>query len=125
MNQKKYLLNLSKKNKNALIIGSLGTISYDLTELPHKDKLMVRGAMGCVMGIGLGYALNSRKKVIVVIGDGAFLMKMGSTATILKHKPKNLEVHVLNNNKFMSCGGQETSFKYIKVPKPFHVHLLT
>jgi phosphonopyruvate decarboxylase len=84
---------------------------------------MIAGAMGCVMGTGLGYALASKKKVIVVIGDGAFLMKMGSIATILKYKPKNLKVYILNNRRHASCGNQATNFKYIKkiLPKQFQV----
>ena len=91
MTQKEFLGSLSK---NAVIIGSLGTISYDLKDLPFKNKVLVKGGMGCVMGIGLGYALNTRKKVIVVIGDGSFLMKMGSMATILKYLPKNLKIYI-------------------------------
>jgi len=110
MTQKEYLLRLSRKNKNAIIVGSLGTISKDLEQIKHKNKILVKGAMGCVMGVGLGIALNTRKKVIVVIGDGAFLMKMGSISTILKYKPKNLKIIIINNGCYASCGGQPTNF---------------
>lgn len=112
MIQSEFISSLLKRNKNAVIIGSLGTISKDLSKIPHKHKILVKGAMGCVLGIGLGYALNTRKKVIVLIGDGAFLMKAGSIATINRYAPKNLEVIILDNGKYQSCGGQETNFKY-------------
>jgi len=121
MTQKEYLSSLLKRNKEAIIVGSLGTISYDLKEISHKHKIIIKGAMGCVMGVGLGIALNTDKKVIVLIGDGSFLMKMGSMATILRYKLKNLKVIILNNNSYKSCGGQETNFKYIKKYVPFKI----
>ena len=122
LTQKKYLSKLLKENKKAVIIGSLGTISYDLKEIPHRNKILVKGAMGCVMGVGLGYALNTKKKVIVIIGDGSFLMKMGSVATILKHKLKNLLVIIINNGCYASCGGQQINDEIlykISFPKPY------
>ena len=94
-------------------MGSLGTISNDLQDIPHNHKILVKGAMGCVIGVGLGIALSIKGKVVVIIGDGACLMKVGSLATVNKYKPKNLDIIVLINNKFNSCGGQETNFKYI------------
>lgn len=110
MTQRALMLKLLKKNRDAIIIGSLGTISKDLEEIPHKHKILIRGAMGCVMGVGLGYALSSKKKVIVIVGEGSFLMKLGSIATINKYKPKNLKVIILNNGKYASCGGQKNNF---------------
>src|SRR3990167_5568932 len=97
-NQKEFLSNLLLNNQDAIIVGSLGTISYDLEKIEHPNKIVIKGAMGCVMGLGLGYALNTEKEVIVIIGDGSFLMKMGSISTVLKYNPKNLRIIVLNNN---------------------------
>ena len=103
---------MCQKNPDAIIVGSLGSISKDLEDILHGGKVLVKGAMGCAMGIGLGIALNSNRKVIVVIGDGSFLMKAGSVATINRYAPKNLEIIILDNGKYASCGGQKTSFKY-------------
>jgi thiamine pyrophosphate-dependent acetolactate synthase large subunit-like protein len=113
MTQQEFILNLLKRNKDAIIIGSLGTISKDLEKIPHENKVLIRGAMGCVMGIGLGIALNTKKQVYILIGDGAFLMKMGSLATIARYRPENLHIIILNNNIYASCGGQPTNFKYL------------
>lgn len=110
--QKQYLTDLLKRNPKAVIIGSLGTISYDLKDIPHKNKILVAGAMGCVMGIGLGYALSSKKKVIVIIGDGAFLMKAGSLATVNRYNRGNLEILIIDNGKHASCGEQQTHYQY-------------
>lgn len=118
--QKQFLSQLSKDNPDAVIIGSIGTISYDLTEIEHANKILVRGAMGSVLGIGLGYALNTDKQVIVVIGDGSFLMQMGAISTILKHNLPNLRIIILNNKCYKSCGGQTTNFDYIKGLIPFN-----
>lgn len=114
--QKQFIRALLEKEKGSIIIGSLGTISRDLKELDNGKNtvILVRGNMGGSLGISLGYALNTKKKVINLIGDGSLLMKMGSMATILKYKPKNLKIIILNNNSHESCGGQETNFKYAK-----------
>lgn len=121
MKQKEFLSRLLKKHPKAVVIGSLGTICNDLDTL-DKPYIPVRGAMGCVLGIGLGFALSSRKKVIVVIGDGSLLMKAGSVATILHHKPKNLSIYVIDNGQFASVGGQKTHFdKLPTLPPPFQI----
>lgn len=111
MTQSEFFLGFLNNNRNAIIVGSLGTISKDLEAIPHKHKILVKGAMGCVMGIGLGIALNTKRKVFVFIGDGAFLMKLGSLATIEKYAPKNLEIIVLDNGHHASCGGQPTNLR--------------
>lgn len=122
MTQKEFLTNLCENNKDAVIIGSIGTISYDLGTIDHPNKILIRGAMGAALGCGLGYALNSPKQVIVVVGDGSFLMKMGSVSTILKHNLPNLKVIVINNKSYRSCGGQSTNFDAIKNLVPFEVY---
>ncbi len=112
-----------EKNPNAVIVGSLGTITYDLKDIPHNSKILVKGAMGSAVGVGLGFALNTKKDVIVIIGDGAFLMKMGYIATVLRYAPKNLKIYIMNNGHFKSCGFQETNFGYVEdlIPYPFEI----
>lgn len=112
--EKDFILKLSKENPNAVLVGSLGNICKYLDEIDHKEKILVRGAMGCAMAVGLGYALGSEKQVIVIIGDGALLMKMGTMATLLRHPLKNLRVEIIDNGTYNSCGGQQTNYKYIK-----------
>lgn len=109
--QKKFLLNLCEINPDAVIIGSIGSICYDLKDIPHKNKILVKGFMGGAISIGLGYALgNPDKKVIVVIGDGSYLMKLGSIVTVGKYNPGNLDIFVVKNGTYASCGGQRTCF---------------
>jgi phosphonopyruvate decarboxylase len=67
------------------------------------------GSMGCAAGFGLGIAQAQPKRpVIVVDGDGALLMKLGTLATIGSLAPKNLHHIVLDNGAHESTGGQPT-----------------
>lgn len=122
MTQKEFLSQLCASNPDAVIIGSIGTISYDLSEIEHPNKILLRGAMGAALGCGLGYALSSDKDVIVVIGDGSFLMQMGAMSTIFRYHQQNLRVIVINNRSYRSCGGQATSFDNIAELVPFEVY---
>lgn len=120
MTQKKFISNLLQKNPDAIIIGSLGTICYDLKEIEHPNKILITGAMGCAMGVALGYALNSTKEVICIIGDGSYLMKAGSASTIMAYQPENLKVYIMDNRKYASTGGQTINFTPSLVPRsPF------
>ena len=128
MTQKQFLLKLLKENKKTIIIGSLGTISKDLLELDNKQNCIIpiKGAMGCSLGFALGYAMNTKHKVILLIGEGSLLMKAGSISTINRYRPKNLKVIVLNNGKYASCGGQKNNFKYYEIhPKWLEIKNIT
>ena len=58
--------------------------------------------------MGLGVALNSDKPVVVLDGDGAALMKMGTFATMGAYAPRNLVHILLDNGMHDSTGGQAT-----------------
>ena len=58
--------------------------------------------------MALGVALNVKRKVVVLDGDGAALMKLGNFATIGAYKPKNLVHVLLDNGSHDSTGGQQT-----------------
>ncbi|WP_410965891.1 thiamine pyrophosphate-dependent enzyme, partial [Salmonella sp. SAL4438] len=64
--------------------------------------------MGGASGMGLGVALNVSRPVVVLDGDGAALMKLGSFATIGAYAPANLIHVVLDNGVHDSTGGQPT-----------------
>ena len=71
------------------------------------------GSMGCASAIGLGVAINTPKKVLVIDGDGAALMKMGNMATVGNYRPKNYIHILLDNGVHDSTGGQNTVSKNI------------
>ncbi|MBF0194387.1 MAG: phosphonopyruvate decarboxylase [Magnetococcales bacterium] len=107
-----YLQALNKlKTDNDLFIGTTGFSGREMhVLLDHNGKFYMMGSMGCAPSIGLGVALdNPDKKVFVIDGDGALLMKMGSLATVGNYGPKNL-IHIcFDNSQYESTGGQKTS----------------
>lgn len=102
-----------------LLVACNGKISRELFELrikrgePNEDFITI-GAMGTALALSTALAMNTDQKVVCLIGDGNFLMGLGSYATFIRHQPRNLCVYVLDNNAHASTGGQETSFKHVK-----------
>ena len=58
--------------------------------------------------MALGLALTTPRPVVVLDGDGAALMKLGSMATIGAYGPANLTHLLLDNGVHDSTGGQAT-----------------
>ena len=91
------------------IISTTGKCSRELFCLEdRKQHLYQVGSMGCASGMGLGVSLNTEKSVVVLDGDGAALMKMGSLATIGAYAKTNLVHIILDNGVHDSTGGQAT-----------------
>lgn len=67
------------------------------------------GSMGLVSAVGLGLALNSKKRVLAFDGDGSILMDLGAMAMIAHAQPKNLVHFVLDNGVYESTGNQPTA----------------
>jgi phosphonopyruvate decarboxylase len=100
---------LSVVPDDVAIIATTGKTGRELFTLADREQhLYLVGSMGCASGLGLGVALNSRRKVLVLDGDGAALMKLGTLATIGAYQPRNLIHLVLDNGVHDSTGGQAT-----------------
>jgi phosphonopyruvate decarboxylase len=100
---------LALVSQDAAVIATTGYCGRELFTLDdRKQHLYQVGSMGCASGMGLGVALNAKRKVIVLDGDGAALMKMGTLATIGARAPENLIHIVLDNGVHESTGGQAT-----------------
>jgi thiamine pyrophosphate-dependent acetolactate synthase large subunit-like protein len=98
-----------KNVKNEVIVSSTGMISRELYAVYDRPRnFYMQGSMGCALAIGLGIALNSKHKVIVISGDGAALMSLGTMALHKKLHPNNLKHYILDNNAHSSTGGQPT-----------------
>jgi len=91
------------------VVSTTGFISRELYagNKSAKGNFYMLGSMGHASSIALGIALqNKDKKVIVLDGDGALLMKMGTMATIGYFSPANF-IHILfDNESYESTGGQ-------------------
>ena len=93
----------------AAIIATTGKAGRELFTLAdRKQHFYLVGSMGCASGVGLGVSLNTRRPVIVLDGDGAALMKLGTFATIGATGPGNLIHILLDNGVHDSTGGQAT-----------------
>ena len=98
----------------AAVVATTGKLSRELHELDDRDfsrrnRFYMVGSMGCALGFGMGIArAQPTRPVIVLDGDGALLMKLGSLATVGFAKPKNLHHVVFDNGAHDSTGGQPT-----------------
>jgi phosphonopyruvate decarboxylase len=100
-------------NGDEIIVSTTGKTSRELFELriargeKPRDFYTV-GSMGCTSSIALGIALNSKKKTVVIDGDGALIMQLGALTTIGHYHPENLYHILIDNNAHESTGGQPT-----------------
>ena len=96
------------------IIATTGKCGRELFTIADRPQHIYQvGSMGGASGMGLGLALNTDKSVVVLDGDGAALMKMGTLATIGANSPKNLIHVILDNGVHDSTGGQATVSPHI------------
>jgi phosphonopyruvate decarboxylase len=87
--------------------GYTGRALYALGDRPNQ--LYMVGSMGCASSLGLGLAVSQpQRRVIVIDGDGAALMRLGAMATIGYERPPNLIHILLDNEMHESTGGQST-----------------
>ena len=94
---------------DAAVVASTGFCGRELFNIADRERHLYQvGSMGCAGGMGLGVALNTRRPVVVLDGDGAALMKLGTLATIGAQAPANLAHVILDNGAHESTGGQAT-----------------
>jgi phosphonopyruvate decarboxylase len=117
------LQNISSQD---LVVSTTGKTSREVYEYRERKKqgyqndFLTVGSMGHASQIALGTALNTKKRVICLDGDGAVLMHMGALAIIGTKNPKNFLHIVLNNGCHDSVGGQPTvgfNIDMIKIAK--------
>lgn len=102
--------------EDAVYLATTGRATRELHEqlaihgIDRDIEFLNVGAMGHLSSIGLGIALGTpEKKIVVFDGDAAAVMHMGSMATNGRYRPNNLIHIVLNNGVNESVGGQKSS----------------
>ena len=105
-----------KENDIALFAtGMTSREAFSIKDRPNNFYII--GSMGLISSIGLGIALNTKKKVYLFDGDGSILMEMGTLAQIGAEAPKNL-VHIcLDNQAYQSTGSQPTISNKVDLAK--------
>ncbi len=87
--------------------GFTGRALYALGD--DVSQMYMVGSMGCASSLGLGMALaRPERRVIVIEGDGALIMRMGALTTVGAYGPPHLIHVVLDNGIHESTGGQAT-----------------
>lgn len=93
-----------------VLIGSTGFNGRELYAIADRpNHLYMVGSMGCAASLGLGLSLvKPDRKIVVIDGDGAVLMRMGNMATVGAYGKHNLYHLLLDNRVHESTGGQAT-----------------
>lgn len=93
------------------VIASTGYISRELFGVDDRaTHFYVQGSMGHASGVGLGLASQrSGGPVVVIEGDGAALMHLGTLSTIGAKRDVHLLHIILDNGTHESTGGQATT----------------
>jgi len=94
-----------------LVVSTTGKLSRELF-LRHdrQGNFYMQGSMGHARAIALGAALaEPARRVVVLDGDGACLMHLGSLSTVGHYAPANLLDVVLDNEAHGSTGHQHTT----------------
>jgi phosphonopyruvate decarboxylase len=94
----------------ALVVSTTGYTSRELFALGDSDHTFyMQGSMGHASAFGLGVALCAGgRRVVVLDGDGAALMHLGSMSTIGATAPSNLVHVIFDNRAYESTGRQPT-----------------
>jgi phosphonopyruvate decarboxylase len=88
--------------------GYTGRELFNVADRPANFYMV--GSMGCASSLGLGIALTRPdRRVIVLDGDGALIMRLGALTAIGMCRPPNLVHFVLDNGMHESTGGQTTA----------------
>ena len=97
----------------SVVIATTGFTGRELFALDDRpNQLYMVGSMGCAPSFALGLALaQPGRKLVVVDGDGAALMRLGNMATLGAYGPQNLQHLLLDNGVHDSTGGQSTVSK--------------
>jgi phosphonopyruvate decarboxylase len=95
---------------NDIVLATTGYTGRELYGLgDHENQFYLVGSMGCASSLGLGLAVTCpERRIVVVDGDGAALMRLGAFATIGYERPRNLLHILLDNGIHESTGGQST-----------------
>ena len=93
-----------------IVIATTGFTGRELYACDDRhNQLYVVGSMGCASSLGLGLAwARPDRRIVVLDGDGAMLMRLGALATLAYEQPQNLVHVLLDNEAHESTGGQST-----------------
>ncbi|RSM70811.1 phosphonopyruvate decarboxylase [Kibdelosporangium aridum] len=109
---------VSAQARDAAIYSTTGYTSRELFAAADRPgNFYMQGSMGHALALGLGSALRRPdRRVVVLDGDGAALMHMGTMSTVGNLAPANLLHVVLDNGTYGSTGSQPTTSATVDWP---------
>lgn len=113
---------IKDKSRKAIFISSTGFPTRDSFNVKDTPDFYIVGSMGHALAVAVGVAPHTKKKVIVLDGDGGALMQAGGFASLNPQKNKNILYIVLDNGIFESTGGQiapSAHINFIKLANAF------
>ncbi|EKD90147.1 MAG: Phosphonopyruvate decarboxylase [uncultured bacterium] len=99
---------IKESSGGALCISSTGFPSRDSFSVLDSPDFYMVGSMGHTFSIALGIAPNTKKKIVVLDGEGSSLMHLGGLASFNPDRIKNINYFILDNEGYESTGGQPT-----------------
>ena len=99
---------INRQRGDAVVVGTMAPERYwrQVSERPDLD-LPVYGGMGKASSVALGLALaHPDRKILVLDGDGALLMNLGTLVTIAGQRPANLVHFVFEDGVYFTTGSQ-------------------
>lgn len=103
------ILSLAEVLEDQALVCNLGIPAKELFQVKDRGlNYYMLGSMGLASSIGLGVSRFTKKKVIVLDGDGAILMNPNALITIGQVRPDNLMILGLDNGVYGSTGSQNT-----------------
>ena len=99
---------INRVRDDAIVVSTMTPNRYWESVSQNRElDLPIFGAMGKASSVALGLALAvPDRKVVVLDGDGALLMNLGSLVTIAGQEPPNLLHFVFEDGVYLSTGGQ-------------------
>lgn len=110
---------VSRHFGQAAVFATTGLASRELFAVCDRaSNFYMQGSMGHALGLGLGVATQRPDHPVIVLdGDGAVLMHMGTLCTTGALAPPNLVHVVLDNTAYASTGGQPTTSAVLDWPR--------
>ena len=105
MNRIELVQTLVQYRKDEIVVCTMTAARDWLLHSESPLDFAIVGAMGYASSVGLGLALaQSKRKVLVLDGDGSLLMNLGTLVTIAEQMPVNLVHFVLENGLYEIAG---------------------
>lgn len=102
-----------------LVVATTGYTARELESAHDRPgNVYVVGSMGCASSVALGLARSvpADRRVVVLDGDGAALMRLEAMATIGRLRPPNLLHLVVDNGSYESTGRQRSGATAVDLP---------